>query len=59
MAKYILVTIETGFHTGQEPVVVELDDEASVDDCEEAAREEFFNQCGYSWTPCDEEGGDL
>ncbi len=57
--KYIKVNIETGYCTGAEPTVLELDDDATEEDMEEAAREEFFNQCSYGWVECDGDGDEL
>ena len=54
--RFIKIEIETGYHTGAEPTVIEVDDNATAEDLEEIAREEFFNQRSYSWVECDEDG---
>lgn len=56
--RYIKVKIETGFHTGADDAIVEVDDDATEEDMEEAARDEFFNQCSYGWVECDEAGNE-
>jgi hypothetical protein len=59
MSKFIRVVIETGIAGGDTVEIVELDDNASQKDMEEAARDEFFNRCSYGWSECDEEGNEL
>ncbi len=56
---FIRVEIETGYHTGQAPIVIEVDDDTPEKGLEEIAREEFFNQCSYCWQKCDENGEPL
>lgn len=56
--KFIKVFIETGYHTGASPEIIEVEDDATRAEMEEIARDAFFNQCSYGWAECDEEGNE-
>lgn len=46
----ILVNIETSWVGASEEVEVELDDDATEEEIEAAAHEEFLNYCNYGWS---------
>lgn len=45
----IIVTIETPYATIVDKQAIELDDDATDEEIEEAAREVFFERYQYSW----------
>lgn len=47
--KIVRVSIETSWVGANEVVDVELDDDATEEEIEAAAHEEFLNYCGYGY----------
>lgn len=51
----IEVTIETAWTGANETVEIEMPDDATQEEIEEAARDEFFNMCNYGWAEITDE----
>lgn len=50
MSKQVRVTIETAWVGASEEIIIEVEDNASPNDIDEAAHEEFLNYCSYGWS---------
>lgn len=50
----IRVNIETAWVGASEEIIIELDDDASEQDIDDAAKEEFMNYCNYGFSVVDD-----